>query len=330
MKQPGRFGEAGAALVSVLLLVAVMSVAALAVSEVTSRSIHRTQLNDAQSQGLWFVAGAEEIGHVQIKTLQLTGGLELVLEHPALTQDYIYTSPIGGVLTARLRDASNCFNINSVVELDEFDEKTGNEDNIKLFRQILEVFGTTESEAESLSDALVDWIDEDSSRRSRGAEDSQYIRLRTPYRTSGQLLENISELRAIDGFTAELVSELEKVACANETIAPALFNINTLELDQAPLLVAAFSGELNLGQAVRVLEDRPLGGWQSVEDFLSHRDITSIPQEQRNDGLFSTTTGRLEVTGSAVFRGARQNFSVLYSVSTDQPLRTVRRSFGES
>ena len=188
----------------------------------------------------------------------------------------------------------------------------------------------SESESESLADALVDWIDEDSSRRSRGAEDSQYIRLRTPYRTSGQLLENISELRAIDGFTAELVSDLEKVACANETIAPALFNINTLELDHAPHLVAAFSGELRLGQAVSVLEDRPVGGWQGVEDFLSHRDFASIPQDKRNDNLFSTTSGRLEVTGSAVFRGARQNFSVLYSVSTDQPLRTVRRSFGES
>lgn len=325
-----RISDRGAALISVLLLVAIMSAAALAIAEVTSRSLQQIKLGDAQSQGLWFVSGAEEIGHTQIQLLQSQGGLELNLLSPALTNEFFFASPVGGTMTARLRDASNCFNLNSLVTKDEFDETIGNEDTIPIFRQLLQVYGVTESESESLADALVDWIDQDNSRRSRGAEDSQYIRRIIPYRTSGQLLENISELRAIEGFEADLVQELEQVTCANESPEPTVWNINTLELQHAPLLVAAFSGEISIQDAVNLLDDRPIGGWEAVDALLQDRTVARVPQDQRNTGFLGTISSRLEISGTAVFRGARQNFSVLYSVSSDQPLTTVRRTFGES
>lgn len=321
--------DGGAALLAVLFLVAVMSVAGLAILEVTGRAITRAKLVDAQAQSLWFVAGADEVGKAELGVLRRSGSLNLTLSNPVLTTPYVFVSPAGGTMTATLRDGSNCFNVNSVVTLDEFDEKVVEETNMLAFRQLLQAYDVPEGEAEALTDALIDWIDDDRRSRDRGAEDSAYIRRDTAHRTSGQLLDSISELRTIIGFEAELVTALEPIICARPSMEVSSYNINTMVPAQAALISAAFGGEVSLFQAAEIIDNRPLGGWSSIEDFMNQTDIAAVPEESRTDGVFTDTSNRLILEGTATIGDARQNFTLVYSVATDTPVQTVRRIFGE-
>lgn len=321
--------ESGAALLAVLFLVAIMSVAGLAILEVTGRAITRAKLVDAQAQSLWFVAGADEVGKAELGVLRRSGSLNLTLSNPVLTTPYVFASPAGGTMTATLRDGSNCFNVNSVVTLDEFEEKVVEETNMLAFRHLLQAYDVPEGEAEALTDALIDWIDDDRRSRDRGAEDSAYIRRNTPHRTSGQLLDSVSELRAIVGFEAELVSAMEPVLCARPDTEVSSYNINTMLPYHAGLITAAFGGEVSLFQAAAIIDSRPPGGWSSVEDFMNQPDIAAVPEESRSSGAFSDMSNRLILEGTATIGGARQNFTLVYSVSTDSPVQTVRRIFGE-
>ena len=69
--------EKGAALLSVLLLVAVMSIASVAILEVSLAALSKSRIVDARGQLNWQVTGAEEVGLVVVETLGLASNREL-------------------------------------------------------------------------------------------------------------------------------------------------------------------------------------------------------------------------------------------------------------
>jgi len=58
---------------------------------------------------------------------------------------------------------------------------------------------------EAVADAILDWIDEDDSPRTFGAESSYYQTLTPPYRPSNRPLQHLDELLMIQGVTPELL-----------------------------------------------------------------------------------------------------------------------------
>jgi general secretion pathway protein K len=61
---------------------------------------------------------------------------------------------------------------------------------------------------------VIDWIDADSNASPAGAEDIDYLQMKTPYRAANQRMQSVEELRLVRGFTREMVDKLRPLVTA--------------------------------------------------------------------------------------------------------------------
>ncbi len=343
--------ETGAALLSVLLLVAFMSIAALALMDVSVRGIQNAKASDGQSRALWQITGAEQAALLRIERIfEATNG-ELGKSGAGLGEE-ITVSTDNLVVTARLEEAGNCFNLSALVsseldpddgfdDSDDQDEFFGGDDEDELqaqtgalvssadnYRQLLGLAGLREDEVERATNALLDWTDADNITRTGGAEDAHYRLLKPPYLTSGTQLAELSELRAIRGYNKKIIDQISPLLCARLEKEMSTLNINTLRPDQAALLSMVFAGELTPREARDLLANRPEDGWASVDEMFQERRIERIDPEDRQSNLLSTRSRYVRLEGRV--SGGRQDiaFSSLYFVADDFRARLVSRKTG--
>jgi len=122
----------------------------------------------------------------------------------------------GGQVTGRIRDTQGLFNLNNLV-------RGGNPSppDIGTFQHLLQSLALDAN----LTDAVIDWIDADSNARAAGAEDIDYLQMKTPYRAANQPLQSVEELRLVRGFTPEIVDKLRPWIAALPQ--PTEINVNT-------------------------------------------------------------------------------------------------------
>ena len=283
--------ERGATLLSVLLIIALMSAAALAATDALARSVSVSRTSGYRADGFWAARGALAAGEQVVNEVLAQVQGNLTAESSVLMEPMIFPYE-RATITISLRDASNCFNLNSI----QGDDGEGNSGNAPLrnLRTLYEEAGFYGNEARQLSESLADWIDADTSTRPSGAEDSIYRSRAVPHLTGGQKLLSVGEVRAVEGYTPEVIARLEQLVCIRRPEDETRLNINTLTLSQAPLLSALFSHELSVTEAERIISSRPEGGWVSVEEFLSLPDISKIVPEMRSDHFLSTTANHVE------------------------------------
>lgn len=121
----------------------------------------------------------------------------------------------------------------------------------KLLEETLDFdFGT----ARELSSTLVDWIDEDDSKRLNGAESDDYLRNNPPYKAANRPLQTLDELRLLKVWEDEFFDQDG--------------NPNELFIQLSGLVSVVNTGAVNLNAApAEVLEVLALeSGWQ--EDYL--------------------------------------------------------------
>lgn len=254
----------GMALLTVLLLVAVMSAVAVTVLDDVRFSVRRTSNADTLAQAQWYADGAETLARHQITRLVASNP-----ERTPLQPDWngrITELPIdAGRLRAVVLDGQTCFNLNSVVGWtgDRFDVRPAAAARLS---RLGEVVGVPTPRMATIVDSLIDWIDTDSLARPQGAEDGTYAGLSEPYRTSGVLLAEVSELRAIRGVDEDAYRRLRPHLCALPTDRSSI-NINMLGPADAPLLVMLTDGQLGLADARAAIAARPLAGWADTAAF---------------------------------------------------------------
>ena len=256
--------EEGVALMTVLLLVAVMSTLAVGILDDIRFSLRRTENARNVGQAQWYALGAEALAQARIRRLW-----ELDRDRTSLVGDwngrpFEFPTDDGGVIRASIRDGGACFNLNSVVE-GRNDLFMRRELGVEQFTALARALGLTQGEA--LADSLADWIDTDSVREGRGGEDEAYAAGAQPYRTGGVLLAEVSELRAIRGFTPEIYARLRPYVCALPTSDLSPINLNTLPVDRPELITMLTSGAVGPDTARQILRARPADGWASATDF---------------------------------------------------------------
>ncbi|MEL7130169.1 MAG: type II secretion system minor pseudopilin GspK [Pseudomonadota bacterium] len=321
----GPRNEEGAALLSVLLLVAVMSVLALAMSEVAFKSVQRSAAADARSRIAWQITGAEEAGQLAAEQLNTLTQGALNLQIGVLNTPIVLPAN-GGVIEGQLRDASNCFNLNALSTQNEEGEVSA--DTVALYTALLTALNFSELEAEALTDALIDWMDPDTQPRLAGAEDNYYVGLRPPYRSSGQPLADLTELRAILGYDQSVMERLGHLVCVRPSNEPGLFNINTITEREAPLLVMVFSEEFDLPSAERLIIDRPIGGWPNLEPVLTRDEIGRISPELLRTDLIGIRSTYVSFAGTARFDDVAADFETTYQFRQGEPSGIIRRDYG--
>ncbi|MFN3522489.1 MAG: type II secretion system minor pseudopilin GspK [Phenylobacterium sp.] len=292
--------ESGMALLVVLLLVAVMSALAVSVLDDIRFAQRRTLNAEAVDQARWYAIGAETLVAVQARRMAL---LDPTSSAAGEWSGRVFRFPVEeGAIQARLSPGADCFNLNSVVQ--GYGEVLKPRDaGRRQFIALLTALKTGTGEAEALAAALTDWIDSDQIRQSGGAEDEAYARGPRPYRTAGTLVAEVSELRAVRGFTPDVYRRIRPYVCALPTSDLSPINVNTLSADKAVLLVMLTDGALSLDQARQVIAGRPGGGWSDAAAFW------------QSEGMFAAMErmASLELTGGGAAAGRTDSLNAVFN-----------------
>jgi len=311
----------GMALLSVLLLVAVMSVVAVAVLDDVRFSVRRTANAETQAQAQWYAAGAEALGRRQIARLISLGPTRTPLDPD--WNGRLLSFPIEeGAIRAVVRDGQACFNLNSVVEgqgEDLMPRPLGSTELIALGQAV----GIPVGKMAIVADSLTDWLDSDTNARPLGAEDGTYAGRATPYRTGGVILAEVSELRAIRGVDPDVYRRLRTHVCALPTTRLSPINVNTLGVDQAPLLVMLSGGVLTTQAAKSVIARRPRDGWSDTSVFWAEPALAqlALPTEVRDQVTVLTRYFDLRV--DVDYAGTRAVRTALLYAAPEGGVRTV-------
>jgi len=216
---------------------------------------------------------------------------------------------LGGSITLTLKDASQCFNLNALIN----EAGVREEGAVREFGQMAELLGLPQNQAISLANALVDWQDADQQQSPNGAEDGTYLRKTPPYRTADTALRGPEELRAINGMDEDLWELFKPFVCTGRIGERPAVNVNSLTAERIIILAAALSGNISGADAVpaaeALLQQRPELGFTDLEQINSILSGTEI------DGLSADRLG-LDVTSVFV--------EVVTEVGPAERVRTYR------
>lgn len=276
--QANQARQRGAVLLTVLVLVATMAAVAVMIMDDIRFSIRRMANMTQREQAFWYAVGAEELARQAIwRSWQIDSGRS-TLDEP-WAQEGARFSIEGGYIEGDISDGGNCFNLNGLVEprgrnLVPSDLAAG---QLKALMQVLEI---SRDEAEIVTASVADWIDNDGRAAPRGAEDYRYGTAKPPYRTAETLMTEVEELRAIHGVTPQIYARLLPFVCALPEAAPSAINVNTLRLEQAPLLVMlADDRDLTLLEARSIIASRPERGYRDIASFLEIAPFADLPDD---------------------------------------------------
>ncbi|WP_449283957.1 type II secretion system minor pseudopilin GspK [Luteimonas yanweni] len=319
---PASSKQAGAALLTVLLLVAVMTVLLVAVMDDIRFGLRRTGNAQALAQAQWYALGSEELARARIHQLDRGDG-RTTLEGGWNGRPFVF--PIdGGTMRVRVDDATACFNLNSVVE-GAVRQWSRREAGVRQYLALLQALEFTPAQANAMADALVDWIDRDQLPGAAGAEDAAYAARGPGYRTSGALLAEASELRAIAGHDATAYARLRPWVCAQPDSALSPVNVNTLEEGDALLLSVLSDNTLDIAAARRVIASRPAGGWRDVPEFSRQDAIAAAFLPDHVLQQLRVHTRYFALRTEVEYDGAEVVLSALLDSDSHGPVHLVAR-----
>ncbi|HEX7874011.1 MAG TPA: type II secretion system minor pseudopilin GspK [Sphingobium sp.] len=334
--------ERGAALLTVLMLVAVMAVITAVALERLTLATRMAQNGISSDQGRAFLMAGEAMA-----ATRLTDLVNARADRTTLQGDWLGTAqtvPVpGGAVTAQVRDAGNCFNVNSLVSgggamgnvLTGVDAKgadpltfTTRPAGVAQFAALLRLLGTDARIAEQIAGASADWIDSDAVPGPGGVEDSYYQQLPTAYRTAGGLLTDPSEIRTVAGMTAPLYERLRPWLCALPVAELSPININTLLPDQAILLAMLTDGRMGPDAARQVLARRPPDGYGSLVTFWGQPALSGLGLSTDVTEQTKLASRWFEVDLSIDLGGTDVKETALFD-ARNMPVRLVRRRWGD-
>lgn len=264
--------QAGVALLTVLLLVALVSGLALAALDDVRFGVRSASNTQAVARARWHAMGAEVLAGEQIRRFRAAPPAEA-----AVAGDAPIVFPVeGGTVSVHLRDASTCFNLNSVVE-GAPEQWQRSQPGVDRYLALLRAIGIPGGTAAVLADGLVDWIDSDQVRSPAGAEDRDYA----GHRTAGALLAEPSELRAIAGYRADIYARLRLLVCTLADPRPLAVNVNALDTRHAPILSMLTGGHADAATGRRLLASRPPQGWPDAAAFWSLPALADVEPAAR-------------------------------------------------
>lgn len=265
--------EKGAALLTVLLLVAVIAVIAVGVLDDIRFGTRRAFNARVANQAHWYALGTEQLARIRISQLMDRDNAKTTLEGG--WNGRLISFPIEqGQMQARLTDATGCFNLNSVVEANQGEPFRRRELGVRQFTALMSQLGVTGGQ--ELAENLAEWMDSNEVGNTE-AEDPGYARAPQPYRTAGGPLAEVSELRAVRGFTPPVYAALRPYVCALPTTDLSPVNVNTLPPERALLLSALTEGRISRETAYQVLASRPEKGWADAQAFWGQQSLLANP-----------------------------------------------------
>jgi len=209
--------QSGVALITAVTIVAMASIAAVAMTQTLQLSIHRTTNVLMADQRYLYTLGGEAWSRGQL----IRDGND----YDGLDEDWAKELPLtmveGGQVMAKTSDLQARFNLNNLYQPTDAaqDIKQRTKQQIVIFQRLLSLLELDEAIALATSD----WLDQDSNPQfPDGAEDNEYLGLMPPRRTANSMMASPTELMLVRGVTSEVYEKLEP----HITVLPEFTQIN--------------------------------------------------------------------------------------------------------
>ena len=284
MRRASGVRQRGLALITVLLIFAIVSMLAVAMIDRQSTDVQRSGTMLALQQARSYVFGAEQA----VKTgLYLDWKNDKEIDH--LNEEWAQerTFPLSpGLARISIADAMGRFNLNSL------SVAASNKATQKIrFSNLLNMLGLDIA----LADTLSRWMDETSQ------DDDRYQSMEPPYKAAYQGCKHSSELLLLEGMDMVSFRKLEPyVACLPIT---AQLNVNTA----SAMVLASLDAGLSLADGEAIVSARGDKGFKTVDDFWSLSQIEPFTRNNGNNGNTNTPVSDAPVTKA---RWDKTDFSV--------------------
>lgn len=319
--------ERGAALLTVLLLVAVMATVAATVLDRVGLATRLAGNARGAAQAQSWLGTAELIAMTRIEDLLAAQPKRVTLAGNWLGIPRSIDLPDGMRVRAVVGDGGNCFNLNALAQL--FDKKVlaPRPEGQLEFVALMSVVGIEPDRARKIAAAASDYIDDDDAPSKDGVEAGGYPADALP---ANRAMIDRTELRAVPGVRSQDYARLERWLCALPIVGKSPINVNTLRPEEAPLLVMLAQGKVDPVRARTILAQRPASGYSSADEFFNAPAFASltIPVAAREQAnvvtLFFTLSASVEGKDAGQLLAERALID-----ARQMPARLLSRQWGE-
>lgn len=296
--------QGGLALITVLMILAIMVTVAATMTGRLTLNLKRTEGLTFSQKVYWYGQAAADFGRMVLN--------EDFADSEVISLDQIWATPDmvfpldNGQITGQITDFRSCFNVNAV----------NSDTAVSQFTTLLEAIGLNDYSAEIIAESTRDWIDEgDNSDGGKGAEDSFYQGRKIAHLAANNLMVDISELRAVQGVDKESYQQIAPYLCAIPSQEQSI-NVNTVSVGQPEILYALFESTTNLGIAdfKTLLEERPASGWNDVDEFLDNSMFSAVDVSTSVEKQLSVSSEFFQLNGTAEFEERLLAVKLLFQI----------------
>jgi len=313
--------QRGVALITVLLVVAIVTVVCAGMIARQQLSIRGTA-NQAQARQAWHYAlGGEALAQsILRRDLRASGTgagagqppVDHLLEPWALPQPAYDLDEGQGQVQVRIEDLAGRFNLNSLVQ-----QQQPNAAALAQFRRLLLRLQISEPYAER----LVDWLDTDQQPSGeQGAEDNAYLLLDPPYRTGGRRIEDLSELRLLLDMRDEDFQRLAPFVTALPADTP--LNVNTA----SAMVLSSLADSLSLSTAEALVQARQAGPFRDAANFMAQPALGGV---QLQGTSVAVTSQFFQATSEVRLADRRLALVSRLRREEDGEVRVLQRNLGQ-
>ncbi|CAE6882653.1 COG3156 Type II secretory pathway [Vibrio sp. B1REV9] len=320
--------QRGVALIIVLMLLAIMATIAASMSERLFLQFQRGSNQINYQQAYWYSLGVEALAKVGIEQSYKDSDT-INLSQPWAIKEQVYPLDYGQA-SGKIIDKQACYNLNVLASVQPAGEQTTRPYLVQVLQRMLEEADVEPYQAEVIADSAWEYVDSDNTVRSTtGVEDSTYEAMKPAYLPPNGLMADVSELRAIYQVSGDIYQKIAPLVCAIPTDDWRL-NVNTIEVEQAPILVAMFTPGLNNSDAVQLIEKRPFDGWDSVDEFLAESELAGLSDDVKKNakGYLSVDSAYFELDAQVLVDESRVRIRSLLQSTNRETVTVVRRRFG--
>ena len=338
--------QQGVALITVMLIVALCAVIA---SQMTARlqvQMQRSANISFNQQAYWYAMGAEAFTK-RVLITALTEESKVVHLGQIWAQGET-TYPVDfGEISGEITDLQSCLNLNALrAPLSSSksgngsangNKNTNNANANKVPARIafeallnhLQLEDVSQFEAESMADALTDWLDTNSRISSAGgAEDNDYASREFPYLAANHYLASVNELRVVAHFTPNIIEAIKPYVCVIPANDLHKVNINTLNSEHVELLQALLDSTLD--EAQDILSARGEKGFASLDDFYNLPEVVKLENFNDKKDQFVVDSEYFTLNASASFNDSFFAMKSVMKVTNNKYIDVISRTVGRN